>query len=112
MSAQVTEASVLRKLRERPGRGGVRLSYEEADWLVDLIENPVMTQLAKRVLIDQAKRKRMHEPGVMAGDVDGSRHARPAPPVVDVELHEPVREPPAASGWRGNPLCGGEAAAA
>jgi hypothetical protein len=95
---------VLAKLRARPHKGPVKLSYAEADWLIDLIENPAMTVFARRVLMDQATRKRLNAPG-MGITVDDRRGVRPLPPVIDVPVDPPPRAPRARSGWRGNPIC-------
>lgn len=105
MGQHVTEAQILNKLRDRPSKGPVKLSYAEADWLIHRIENPPTNALARRVLMDQAARKRLNRPGTVILGEDGRRSPKPAPPVIDVPITPPPRQEPPQSGWRGNSIC-------
>ena len=79
---RVTEEQVLDKLKHPP-KCGHRLTKAEAQFLIELIENPPLTRMALKVLIDQAKRKRMQR----NIDLDGNgRPGRPKAPVLDVRM--------------------------
>lgn len=72
----VTLEQVWEKLHQRPGRGGVRLSHQEAEYIAGLLKAAVERTVPKpvvqltpegrreiRLLIDQRKRELMHRSG-------------------------------------------------
>lgn len=81
---------ILAKLRSRP-RGGIRLTREEADWVLDQLENGPLhiDRETLRCLIDQAKRTRLTEQKAsMADPIGKTRYMKPSPPVLEVRLRD------------------------